>query len=242
MIRLSDIALMRELPAFDAEGRPLGTVDKIFVSDVGKEPRWVTLASTEARPLLAPLVGAEVSTDGLRLAVTQEQLLGGPEVAADEHLGPDEEAELARYYGFELSDPVPLQAGDPVPRPAEVGALQREEVGSLTLSAERAVIRTEPVSRQVRVRRHVVTETQLVEVPLRRERMIIEKVPLEGGEPELIDEFTVREERVTLVQKDTFLVNDVQLGTELVTETERVTVELAREQLEVTWEDNAGPV
>ena len=226
MIRLSDIALMREQPAFDAEDRPLGTVDKIFVSDIGKEPRWVTLASTQARPLLAPLVGAEVSTDGLRLAVTRDQLMAGPDIAADEHLGPDEEAELARYYGFELSDPVPPQ---------------REEVGSLTLSAERAVIRTEPVTRQVRVRRHVVTETQLVEVPLRREQMIIEKMPLDGGEPELIDEFIVREERVTLVQKDTFLVNDVQLGTELVTETQRVTVELAREQLEVTWEDSPRP-
>ena len=224
MIRLSDLARLQGQPAHDLEGQALGTVDHLYLSDVDNEPRWVTIGSTSgsAAQVFAPLVGATAATEGLRLSVTRDQVLASPPLAVDAHLSPQEEAELERYYGL-----------PPVARP--------EEAQTITLSAERAVPGTELITRQVRVRRYVVTETELVEVPLKRERMVIERMPLEGGEPELIEEFTVREERVALVQTETFLVNDVQFAKELVTETEQVTVELKRERLDVTWEEDVTP-
>ena len=236
MIRLSDLARLQGQPAHDLDGETVGTVNHLYLSDVDNEPRWATVGSTsESAPqVFAPLVGATAAAEGLRLAVTKDQVLGSPRLAVDEHLSPQSEAELERYYGLQPgARPAEAQAAEV--RPAEA---QAPEVEVMTLSAERAVPRTEMITRQVRVRRYVVTETELVEVPLKRERMVIERMPLNGEEPELIEEFTVREERVALVQTETFLVNDVQLGKELVTETERVTVELAREQLDVSFEEN----
>jgi uncharacterized protein (TIGR02271 family) len=221
MIRLSDLARLQGQPAHDLEGEDLGTVEHLYLSDVDNEPRWMTVgpSSGSAPQIFAPLVGATAAAEGLRLAVTRAQVLGSPPMSVEQHLSPQDEAELERYYGL-----------DPVAPPAEVQIM--------TLSAERPVPRTEMITRQVRVRRYVVTETELVEVPLKRERMVIERMPVDEGEPELIEEFTVREERVALVQTETFLVNDVQFAKELVTETEQVTVELAREQLDVTWEED----
>src|SRR5687768_4510453 len=182
MIRLSDLARLQGQPALDTDGQVLGTVDQIYLSDVGHEPRWVTLspASGAAPQVFAPLVGAAAGADGLRLQVTRDQVLDSPRVVVDQHLSPAEEAELDRYYGL---------TADGTPDEARV-----------TLSEERIVTGTEQVTRRVRVRRHVVTDMETVQVPLKRELLAIESVPLDGGAPELIEEFTLREERVALVQ------------------------------------------
>lgn len=229
MIRLSELARAQGRPAHDRDGEPIGNVDQIYMSDDETEPRWVTVheLSGGSRELFAPVEGAEVTDTGLRLACTRDQVLSSPDVAADEHIGPAEEALLSRHYALDSSFSGGRNAAE-----HPKGIMQGDQ-GTVTLSGERLVTGTEEVTRKLRLRRYVVTETETVEVPVKRERLAIERVTDGGGVPEIVEEFTLREERVVSVQTDTFAVEDVEITKAVVNEEEQLTVEVSRERVDI---------
>lgn len=241
MISLSEVARLQGRPAHDSSDELIGTIDQIYMSDGDTEPRWVTLTRPgESRPLFAPLEGAVVEEDRLRLPLLRELVLTSPAVTADEDLGADDEAQLCRHYGFDSSTGRGKHAADSASTATESAtptatpdAPDAPEEARVTLDGERLIPGTEQVTRQLRIRRYVVTEVQLVEVPLKQERLAIERVPLDGGAPEVVEEFTLRAEKVAFVQTETVAVEDVQISKAVVTEEERLTVEVAREQVEV---------
>jgi len=93
-----------------------------------------------------------------------------------------------------------------------------------------------------RLRKHIVTERVSQEVPVRREEAVIEREPitdanrgdaLAGGDlTEEEHEVTLHEERA-VVNKETVPVERVRLGTETVADTETVTTDARREEIEV---------
>jgi uncharacterized protein (TIGR02271 family) len=129
---------------------------------------------------------------------------------------------------------------EPVPGPADDGAMTRSE--------EQLRVRTERVAaRRVRLVKYVVTEEVQVTVPLRREEVRIEELPLEGapaplGEeetlvaqgsavaPGLPDEIVLHAER-PVVSVEVVAVERVRLRTEEVTGQEQVSERLQREQI-----------
>jgi len=226
--RLTDLARAEGRPAYDASGNVIGRVEQIYLSDTGNHPRWLTLREDAGTPeqVLVPADGATLEEEGLRLPWTREQITTSPRLSLDQHLGPAEEARLYEHYGIE-----PTSVGRHAAQ-GEGGVLDGDEA-SLTLSEERVVADTEEVTRRVRLRRYVTTEVQTIEVPLKRERLAIERVTDETATPEVIEDITLREERVVSVQTETFAVEDVQIGKEVVTEERRLTVEVAREHLDI---------
>jgi stress response protein YsnF len=234
MIRLSDLARVHGRPAHDSAGVPVGTVDQLYMSDSSSEPRWVTLRAADGRELFAPLEGAEVQDDGLRLAWPADRVLASPSMTVDDHLDSAEETRLCEHYAL---DAEPANGRHAVDLPQAIGD---DGAATMHLSGERLVPRTEEVTRQLRLRRYVVTETELVEVPVKRERLAIERVN-EAGTPELVEEFTLREERVVSVRTETFAVEDVQIAKAVVEVEEQLTVEVSRERAEVDA-DAAGLV
>jgi stress response protein YsnF len=95
--------------------------------------------------------------------------------------------------------------------------------------------------RRVRVVKYVVTEEVQVTVPIRREEIRIEEVPLDAGDGAALDtarssslpeEIVLHTER-PVVGVEVVPVERVRLRTELVTEQETVTGQVRREQVVV---------
>lgn len=120
---------------------------------------------------------------------------------------------------------------------------------SITRSEERLNVDKERVSAgQVRLRKYVVHDTETVEVPVQREEVRVERTPIDpdaaaahrGGE--LHDEeasVTLSEERV-VVNKETVPVEEVRLEKETVRDTEVVSEDVAREEIDVDGDITRG--
>jgi len=114
---------------------------------------------------------------------------------------------------------------------------------AMTRSEERLNVGTETrEAGRARLRKHVVTEHQQVQVPVSREEVRVEREPItDANRGDAYDgaaiteeehEVVLREER-PVVDKEAVAVERVRLGTETVRETETVSEEVRREEIEV---------
>ena len=93
---------------------------------------------------------------------------------------------------------------------------------------------------EVRLRKEVVTENKTVEVPVTREELVVERVPVSGQEPashlEIGSEKEIRvplsEERAR-VEKQPVVQDEVRVGKRAVQKTERVSEDVRHEELRV---------
>ena len=97
---------------------------------------------------------------------------------------------------------------------------------------------------QARLRKHVVTETQSVEVPVKREELHVEREDLGGkptdhriGEDTADETVTLYEER-PVVSKETVATERVNLSKETVSDTQNVQADVRHEEIEV--DENTG--
>ena len=117
--------------------------------------------------------------------------------------------------------------------------LRDQDGEGMTLHEERVDVGTERVETgRARLRKHVVTETKNVEVPVTREEVVLEREPVAEGEGHggrLGDDeqvVTVSEER-PVVEKETVATERVNLGTREVRDTEQVRTEVGHEEVQV---------
>ncbi|MGJ4126629.1 PRC and DUF2382 domain-containing protein [Corynebacterium macclintockiae] len=133
------------------------------------------------------------------------------------------------------------QTGDAANTAASREAAVNNE-GEIIRSEERLNVQKDKVQTgEARLRKYVVTDTETVEVPVTREEVRIERTPISADEAAnykgSIDEggqeasVTLSEERVS-VNKETVPVEKVSLNKEQITETERHTEELRKEQID----------
>ncbi|MGJ4115908.1 PRC and DUF2382 domain-containing protein [Corynebacterium macclintockiae] len=133
------------------------------------------------------------------------------------------------------------QTGDAANTAANREAAVNNE-GEIIRSEERLNVQKDKVQTgEARLRKYVVTDTETVEVPVTREEVCVERTPISADEAAnykgSIDEggqeasVTLSEERVT-VNKETVPVEKVSLNKEQITETERHTEELRKEQID----------
>jgi len=180
--------------AYGTDGDKLGTVEHFYLDDRTGSPTWVAVTTGlfGTRTSIAPAAEATLDEGGLRVPVTAEAVKTAPHLTGD-HLTPEEEAELRRHYG--LGGPaaptevagrhaaatqqidVPTEELPPPPAP-------RETDGAMTRSEERLLVGTERVATtRARVVKYVVTEEVQITVPIRREEIRVEHVPVD--EPDL---------------------------------------------------------
>lgn len=138
------------------------------------------------------------------------------------------------------------QAGATEREAANTDAANREAAvnneGEIIRSEERLNVQKDKVQTgEARLRKYVVTDTETVEVPVTREEVRVERTPISEEEAANlkgnIDEagqeasVTLNEERVS-VNKETVPVEKVSLNKEQITETERHTEEVRKEQID----------
>lgn len=129
----------REVRSVD--GDRLGPVRQVYLDDETGRPAWVTVHTGwfGHREHPVPLAGAETTDDGLRVAVSGEEVREAPTVEPDEHLDEARVEELLRYYALGPADeapPAPAGSGDPDGVWREDGT---DVIGDGTLSPEQAV-------------------------------------------------------------------------------------------------------
>lgn len=239
--------------AYGTDGDKLGIVEHFFLDDRTGDPTWVAVTTGlfGTRRSLVPAAEAVFDDGGLRLPVTKDAVRAAPHVGDPDHLGPAEEEQLRRHYAVVPGSPPPATAPPDAPATPPAGESAPAGNGGMVRSEERLAVGTETVpTTRVRVVRYVVTEEVQVTVPLRREEIRVEEVPLDApdegpseslvetsaGEPtgraQLPDEIVLHAER-PVVSVEVVPVERVRLRTEIVAGQETVSGTVQRERIAV---------
>jgi uncharacterized protein (TIGR02271 family) len=209
-----------------------------------------------------PIRDADLTDDGVRVPVSKSQVKDAPKIDADGHLSPQEEQELYRYYDISVAGGTTDTTVGRVDRPGTTttttgeyaagtdaaGTVGHDTSGpttdsAMTRSEEQLNVgtRTEEIGR-ARLRKYVVTENATETVPVSREEIRVEREPITDANvgaamdgPAISEEeheVTLRAER-PVVEKEAVPVERVRLDKETVTDTETVSADLRKEQIEV---------
>lgn len=245
--------------AYGTDGDKLGTVEHFYVDDRTGAPTWVAVVTGlfGTRHSLIPAAEATFADGGLRLPVSKQAVRSAPDIGDTAHLGPAEEEQLRHHYGVAGSPrPAPPMATAPLHSPAPAEGPPPPDDGAMTRSEERLAVGTERVAAtRVRVVKYVVTEEVQVTVPVRREEIRVEEVPIDavddgpgeslvpadtadaGGLP---DEIVLHAER-PVVTVEVVPTERVRLRTDAVAGQETVTDRVQRERIAVDEQPVSRP-
>ena len=181
------------------DGAVLGPMGQLYVDDATGEPSWVTVAThTAGNPeSFAPLNGATLDGQDVRLPYTHAKVYESPKMSQDGHLSPEEEQHLLRYYGLMASkdDDANLTTSPSGNRSSradafagrpdtEVRRTDGDDDVTMTRSEEQLRVGTElRETERVRLVKRVVTEEVTMTVQIRREELVVERVPVKDGAP-----------------------------------------------------------
>jgi uncharacterized protein (TIGR02271 family) len=233
--------------AYSSDGERIGSVSQVFLDDVTGEPVFATVDTglSGGGESFIPLANASVAQGRLDVGFDKSRVDGAPAVDADDnHLSPDEERALYDYYGIAYEgDGDALYDADTV---TSESTYERDSGDNSMIRSEEQlrVSKTREVAGRVRLRKYVVTENVTVTVPVRKEKAVVEAVPvgeavdeadqgiIEGAQLSEGSEIVLNEE-VPVVETVVRPVERVRLGTEEVTEMETVTEEVRQERIAV---------
>lgn len=259
--------------AYDRTGDRLGKVGQIYLDDSTNEPTFLAVNTGlfGMSESLVPLSGHRWDGDKLLLAFEKDVIKDAPNVDVDQHISEQEQDDLFTYYGG-LQGGVNRRTGDAgadgdagagvrgdAGADGDAGANFRGDAGAdagadgdaaaVTRSEERLNVgKQSQETGRVRLRKYTTTEEQSVTVPVTKEKVVVEREPIEGGgrvggridadADEQVQEIVTREE-VPVVDKETVEVEKVRVGKEAVTENETVSGDIRKEHIEV---DGQGDV
>ena len=251
--------------AHDRNGESIGKIGQLYVDDESGQPKWATVATGlfGTSESFVPLERAELDGENnLRVAYDKDTVKDAPRVDADGHIEEAEEARLYEHYGLGgtglsgVSGDRDVDADRTAPvdvdRDASAGtAPTAGEHTSMTRNEERLQVGTEQVETgRLRLRKYVTTEDQTVSVPVKKEKLVVDRKPLDGDDArsagvigdsgDEVEEITLREER-PVVDKETVAVEEVNVGKETVTEEHTVSETVRKEQVDVE-EEGTGTV
>lgn len=231
--------------AYGQDGEKLGKVGQLFLDDASGRPDFITVHTGlfGTKESFVPIDQATFDGDRLVVPFTKEQVKGAPNIdlEAGGHLNARDEDELYRYYGRGGGAATPVAGrtddttvGRDTSGPETDDAMTRSEeqleVGTASREAGRA-----------RLRKYVTTETESVDVPVTKERAVVETEPvtdqnrdqaLDGPAISEEEHEVVLHEEKPVVGKTAEPVERVRLGTEQVTDQETVSEEVRKEHIE----------
>jgi uncharacterized protein (TIGR02271 family) len=247
MLSSNDVQQVVGADVYGSDGAKIGTIGQVFLDDQTGDPVFATVNTGlfGMSETFVPLDDAAV-TDGGRIDVgfDRDRVKGAPQVSPDAgHLSPEDEQTLYDYYGLSYAggDDSSVDTDDDSTIDGDDAMVRSEE--------QLRVGKRREVAGRARLRKYVVTEEVTMTVPVRREKAVLETVPvgeeadndissdeiveggaqLSGEQPEII----LREE-VPVIDTEVRPVERVRLGSEEYTEDETVTGEVREERIEVT--------
>jgi stress response protein YsnF len=196
-IDIDDPGRLDKATVMGGDGRKLGTVAAVYYDNETGRPAWVAVRTgLFGRDVsVVPLAAAQLRGEELHVPFDKQRLRTAPHHNPDRELTPQDEIDLFAHYGMPYggrSTGAATGTGTPAERvePAdEPGARTDPDAArptgdhAMTRSEEQLRVRTEsqPVER-VRLRKHVVTHYEQITVPVRREEIRVEQVPVDGSD------------------------------------------------------------
>lgn len=236
-------------------GDKIGGVGQVYLDDATGAPTWVTVRTGlfGTAESFVPLEGARLVGDDIVVAFDKEAIKDAPRVEVDGTVTPEEEQELFRHYGLQRGT-APRQDQQDVDRTADQHDVDRAGgVGgdsglgdeAMTRSEEKLQIGTETrVAGRAVLRKYVVTEYVTQTVPVRREEVRIEHLPIDEAEGETLaadaSPFTegdlhevILYREVPVVSTKTVAVERVRMSKVTLNEEAAVSEDLRRERIDV---------
>ncbi|MCU1371878.1 MAG: uncharacterized protein JWO77_3072 [Ilumatobacteraceae bacterium] len=239
----------------DDSGTKIGSLTNIYMDRSTGQPEWLAVSTGMfgTKSSFVPISGAGADGDALRVPYAKDLVKDAPNVdEEDGYLEPDEEQRLYQHYGQSYEpwtdDHVDVAEGD-------VGGPGHDTSGpstdsAMTRSEEELQVGTRSVEAgRVRLRKYVVTENVTTTVPVRKEKVRVEREPITDANigdaldgPDISEEEheVVLHEDQVVVGKETVPKERVRLDTDTVIEDQTVTDDVRKERIEV--DDDNGSV
>ena len=265
MISEQNVAALVGANVTDTEGNKVGTVGQIYVDPNTGRPNWATVKTGffGTSESFVPLDEADDVSGELRVPYTKDFVKDAPRIESDAELSEAEEDRLYDYYQVNgaggWADRGDTSAGTSAGTVTGADRTDRAETegydtsgpttdDAMTRSEEQLHVGTERVETgRARLRKYVVTEHETVTVPVSREEVRLEREPITDANvgdalsgPDISEEeheVVLTEER-PVVAKETVPVERVRLGTETVTDTERVDADVRKEEIALEDDDD----
>jgi uncharacterized protein (TIGR02271 family) len=231
----------------DSEGDKVGKLDEIYQDTASGQPEWalVNTGLFGSKSTFVPLSGAKPSGEDVQLGYTNEQIKDAPGIEADGELSHEEEHDLYAHYGLDYDESA--QGGSGGTTGQDTSGPTTDD--AMTRSEEEVSVGTrERESGRVRLRKYVVTEEVQKTVPVRKEKVKLEREPITDANvdkatagPEISEEEheVVLHEEEAVVSKRTVPKERIRLGKETETGEQEITEEVRKEQIE-TEGDTSG--
>ena len=240
------------------DGEKVGRVGQVYLDNATQAPEWVTVKTGlfGTAESFVPLADATVDGENIRVPYGKAKIKDAPRIDDDGELSEGQEDELYRYYGLSSTNgTVDTDSTVDTDRTVDIDRTRtqgRDTSGpttddAMTRSEERLHVGTErQATGKARLRKYVVTEQVTQTVPVSHEEVRIEREPITDanrGQAMAGGDLTEEEHEVTLtaerpvVEKETVPVERVRLGTETVTEEQRVDESVRKEQIETDIPD-----
>jgi uncharacterized protein (TIGR02271 family) len=222
----------------DRDGDKIGKIDDIYEDRETGKPEWalVNTGLFGTKKTFVPLRGASPVGEDVRVPLEKARVKDAPGIDADGELSESEERQLFTHYDLAYGPDADASTGNghDVSGPTTDDAMTRSEE-ELRVGTQRRE------SGRVRLRKHVVTETEQRTVPVRREEVRVEREPVtEANADQALDgpaisgeehEVVLHEER-PVVDKEVVPKERVRLSAEERTDNETVSEELRKERIE----------
>ncbi|MGV3246283.1 DUF2382 domain-containing protein [Rothia sp. 11254D007CT] len=249
------IETLRNSTVFGTDGEKIGKVGELYLDAQTGEPTFVTVNTGffGTNESFIPVNQARYAGEEIHVPYTKEFVKDAPNIAEDGELSPAEEQRLYEYYSLTADTATAGTATAGVAnteRPATdahaAQATATAENGDVVAHEERLNVGTATSATQtgqVRLRKVVRTENETVEVPVRKEEIVVERTNLKDGEVVENYDFdsaeaqadvtvTAHEER-PVVSTETVATERVSVGKEVRTDTERVSADVRKEEIVV---------
>ena len=239
----------------DRDGDRIGTIDAIYLDDRTGQPEWalVNTGLFGTKSSFVPLAQAFQSDLDVLVPYEKQLVKDAPRVDPDQHLSEVEERQLWQHYGldYDTADRSVATGRDATGR-ARVG---RDTSGpttdaAMTRSEEELRVGTTQRERgRVRLRKYVTTEHVEQAIPVRRERVRVEREPITDANldaatsgPDISEEEheLVLHEEQPVVEKRVMPKERVRLDKDTVTDEEHVAEQLRKERIKVHDENTTG--
>lgn len=272
MADFENIDSLRNATVYGEGGDKIGSVGEVYLDDQTKEPTFVTVKTGlfGTHETFVPMGSASIEGGDIRVPYTKDFIKDAPNIAADGKLSPEEEQNIYSYYSLEYGDTAGVGTDPDLVTGTAVGGAAGGVAGGVDtdrrgaedvdadlardrqLDADDATVAHEERLRvgtesreagKVRLRKHVTTDTQRVDVPVQREEVVVDRQPIDPDSPEAraggIDATADSEETITLreerpvVNKETVATEKVNVDKRAVQDTAHVEGEVRREEIDV---------
>jgi uncharacterized protein (TIGR02271 family) len=237
----------------DQEGTKVGRLEEVYLDQQTGRPEWLLVHTglLGMRSSFAPLAGARVDGEDVRIGYSKQEVKDAPSVEADGELSQEEEARLYAHYGLDYSESrsdTGRVRGERAPVGRDVSGPTTDD--AMTRSEEELRVGTAKRERgRARLRKYVVTEEVTQTVPVQREEVRVEREPITDANrdratagPDISEEEheVVLHEEEVVAEKRAVPKERVRLDKETVTDEQTVSEQVRKEQIDAEGVEKKG--